>query len=94
MKEITTIIGLTGRFGGECPVQGYGEIDGKHWYFRARCDYWSFEVYENLNRKTVYWKYGEDYGSEYDASYMPDEDVLNCLEKSVNMYLVTEDKNK
>jgi hypothetical protein len=94
MKEITTIVDLTGRFGGHCPVQGYGEIDGKHWYFRARGAYWSFEVYADLNRETVYWEYGEDYGSEYEASYMPEEDVLKCLEKSVNMYLVAKVKNK
>lgn len=32
-------------FGGACPVQGYGQIDGHFCYFRARHDAWRFEVY-------------------------------------------------
>jgi hypothetical protein len=32
-------------FGGACPVQGYGEVDGHPCYYRARGKGWSLDVY-------------------------------------------------
>ena len=37
--------GLTLEFGGACPVQGIGTLDGRVAYYRARGDGWSFEVW-------------------------------------------------
>jgi hypothetical protein len=37
--------GLTIEFGGACPVQGFGTLDGRFVYYRARGDGWSFEVW-------------------------------------------------
>lgn len=39
--------GWEGRIEGFCPVQGHGVVDGRGWYFRARHDAWSFEVWES-----------------------------------------------
>lgn len=36
--------GWHGDIGGWCPVQGFGEVDGFPWYFRARGEHWSFGV--------------------------------------------------
>lgn len=40
-------VGWEGRIEGFCPVQGHGVVDGRGWYFRARHDAWSFEVWES-----------------------------------------------
>ncbi len=32
--------------GGNCPVQGWGSVDGLGWYFRARHSSWSLEIYD------------------------------------------------
>jgi hypothetical protein len=85
MERVTTIPGLNGSFGGNCPVQGDGELDGKYWYFRARGAYWSFEVSADEDSVTE-WEHGEEYGTKFDASWMPDEDVLKCIEKAVGLY--------
>jgi len=85
MKKITTIPGLTGSFGGNCPVQGDGELDGKYWYFRARHEAWSFDVSAD-DEGPADWEHCEEYGSSHDASWMPDEDVLKCIEKAVGLY--------
>jgi hypothetical protein len=37
--------GLAISFGGACPVQGFGTLDGRVAYYRARGTGWSFEVY-------------------------------------------------
>ncbi len=36
--------GWVGSFGGFCPVQGEGRVDGLPWFFRARGSRWQFAV--------------------------------------------------
>lgn len=31
-------------FGGACPIQGYGEVDGRNAYYRSRGTGWSLEI--------------------------------------------------
>jgi len=35
--------GITTQFGGQCPVQGIGLVDGRSFYYRSR-NGWKFEV--------------------------------------------------
>lgn len=51
-------------FGGACPVQGWGVVDGHACYYRARGKGWSLEVYppgasaDDLNASPL-WEHGE-----------------------------------
>lgn len=83
--------GWTGRLEGFCPLQGYGNVDGKHWYFRARWDHWSFEVWDEpfgadgeLPVKDPVWMFEAAYGeAEGDASWMPFSDAWRFIESSI-----------
>lgn len=37
--------GVTVEYGGACPVQGYGQVDGFLCYYRSRGEGWQFHVY-------------------------------------------------
>lgn len=45
MDGVAKAEGYEVAFGGACPVQGYGYIDGHFCYFRARHDEWRVEVF-------------------------------------------------
>jgi len=58
--------GVSITFGGACPVQGTGEIDGHGCYYRARGEGWSLEVYDCEiegdglpGEGHLLWEYGE-----------------------------------
>ncbi len=84
--------GWKGRLEGFCPVQGYGSVDGLTWYFRARYDSWSFEVWrepfimteygdEELPHGPSIWRADAEYeGGEFDASWMPLADAWSIIE--------------
>lgn len=93
MSKITTIPGLTGSFGGNCPVQGDGELDGKYWYFRARGCVWSFDVSEREDSE-IEWSHRAVYGTKSDAGWMPDEDALRCIEKAVGLYRASKEVSR
>lgn len=75
--------GWTGHLEGFCPVQGWGSLDGLHWYFRARWDDWSFEVYpttcedELPPSETCIWFTQGGYGN---ASWMKYSDAWSLIE--------------
>lgn len=70
--------GWKGRCDGACPVQGFGTLDGHHWYFRARGDEWHFAIGRQSKRISGYVAdedavalYVGDYGVMFDAGWMP-----------------------
>lgn len=86
--------GWKGRLEGFCPVQGYGTVDGLTWYFRARYDSWSFEVWrepfwndgytERLPDATAMWSAEAEYeGGEFAASWMPFADAWALIESCI-----------
>lgn len=79
--------GWWGVLGGFCPVQGQGSVDGRYWYFRARHEHWSFEVYTESceydlpsEDKRVWWAQAEYDG---DASWMPFSDAWSLIESCI-----------
>ena len=83
-------------FGGETPVQSWGTVLGKSFYFRARWKYWRFEVgeYEYLHAlsdadiEKLDFYIEEEYGSgPYDAGYMPFADSKEIITRSICTYL-------
>lgn len=73
-------------FGGNCPVQADGRIDGKPFYFRARGSGWSIGIGGEpvLNPE---WEYYEEYGDNpYAAGWMPQYEALGFMAKAFGMY--------
>lgn len=83
--------GWEGRIGGFCPVQGDGTVDGKTWYFRARHDEWSFEVWDEslgpegrLPTSEPRWWVVSPYGEgDHDASWMPFSHAWRFIDESI-----------
>ena len=83
-------------FGGQTPVQSWGTVLDKHFYFRARWKYWRFEVGEqdalptvsddDVKKLDLYIE--EEYGSgPYDAGYMPVAESSAIIIDSICRYL-------
>lgn len=75
-------------FGGNCPVQAEGTFDGKHFYFRARYDEWQFHAAdeaENVFAPSA-WVVERDYGSGFDAGWMPKHEAVGFIASSVEEY--------
>ena len=83
-------------FGGQTPVQCWGTVLGKHFYFRARWQYWWFEVGEEKyvpavgddDIKKLDFYIEEDYSPEpYAAGYMPESESRELITDSLCRYL-------
>lgn len=77
--------GWAGRIGGFCPVQGNGSVGNYFWYFRARHDAWSFEIYSescegDLPATGPIWFVDGEYD---DASWMPFSEAWKRIEESI-----------
>jgi hypothetical protein len=83
--------GWRGEFGGNCPVQGDGEVDGNPFYFRARNDGWTFSVAAaGVDPVDVFCGYAPgfeafgDYGEQMgDAGWMPLSDAALAVARAV-----------
>jgi hypothetical protein len=90
--------GWSGDFGGESPVQGDGEVDGRPFYFRARWNSWELDiaepggeplsVTEESMARGVGWRHEENFGDLdlWQASYMEMKDVQRCMDKAVALF--------
>jgi hypothetical protein len=81
-------------FGGWCPVQVTGMIDGLPFYFRARGDAWRLNIADAPGGDAVGvgfpgcpgWSYGENWGTWPDAGYMPDDIAIGFIEASIGKW--------
>ena len=72
--------GVELRFGGACPVQGDGEVDGRAAYYRARGGGWSLDVELSDNES---WTYG---GAPYawpDGGWLHRDESIANIETAV-----------
>lgn len=88
---------------GNCPVQAEGTIDGRIWYFRARGESWSFDVWpdgvgwlndqHDLPADQEEWTYSEPYGPidgggrEFAAGWMTEDEALGFIAIAAAKYL-------
>lgn len=79
--------GWKGSVGGQCPVQGEGTVDGLSWYFRARHDEWSFEVWRGPFREDGELPIGDPIwsarGEANDASWMRMSEAWSLIEAAI-----------
>ncbi|KKN19388.1 hypothetical protein LCGC14_0945990 [marine sediment metagenome] len=74
---------------GDCPVQSTGEIgdyEPDSFYFRARHESWSFEVYDGSNENKIIYSAQGDYGNEFSASWMPISIALKIVGEQINTF--------
>ncbi len=73
-------------FGGSCPFQAEGTVDGQEFYFRSRGSSWTFAVGGDVVMAPA-WLYEEDYGSEpYEAGWITDDEARAFITKAVSLY--------
>ena len=84
--------GLVITFGGACPVQGYGSLDGRGVYFRARHDVWRVEVYGEgvevdgyigLPKEPPEWVH---HGTHDHAGWMRPDETIAALREALAAY--------
>lgn len=75
------------QLGGNCPVQAEGTVDGRPFYFRARGAHWSFGVGDDpILEEDCDFYYEEEYGTQYEAGWMDDEEARKFIDKAVALY--------
>ncbi len=87
-------INWTGDIGGNCPVQGYGTIDGHPWYFRARGECWTIDISVSSDKDPLDvgepdapgW-HDEGYFGEWpSAGWMSDEEAWSFVERAMTAF--------
>jgi hypothetical protein len=79
--------GTLDTFGGNCPVQAEGTIDGQRFYFRARGEHWEFWVGAEADWFTDRaWLIEQDYGTFPDAGWMPQHEALGFIVEGIGAY--------
>lgn len=76
---------------GQCPVQAWGVIDGREFYFRSRHAHWSLTVYKPATTRSdiaaMEWSRREPWGEqEHDASWMPHDEARRMIERAATKY--------
>ena len=75
-------------YGGNCPVQADGTVNGKPFYFRARGQRWSMSIGGDDVIGKPEWYHQEAYGdTEFAAGWMEWEEALTFLRKAAAMYV-------
>ena len=87
--------GWAGTIYGFCPVQGHGKLDDVYWYFRARWDDWTFDVYsapcdDELPDQDKFLGYFD--GSYANASWMKYSDAWRIIEDQITAWRSRADK--
>jgi hypothetical protein len=83
--------GVEIEFGGACPVQGWGTVDGLPCYYRSRGDGWQFELrkeawdyqMERLEFEEVVFEYSERCYLWPDGGWVHREVSEKCIRKAV-----------
>ena len=84
--------GIRMHWGGACPVQGEGEIDGHPVYYRSRGETWTAEFFapgtdisEDLDGEVVFETYHRDY-INYDGGWIAAEETVRNLTQAAQEF--------
>ncbi|WP_428425862.1 hypothetical protein [Pararhizobium sp.] len=77
---------LVGIAGGIAPVQAYGLVDGKEFYFRSRGDSWQMQIGDADVIRTPEWFYQENYGTWPEAGGISEDQAYNFIEKAIEHF--------
>lgn len=94
--KLENVNGISGRFEGNCPVQGYGQVDGHAWYFRARGNGLTLYISPKKDLALVeeepfrwpfdseVWVISVPYGTDYEAGYIPYDEAKDFVLIALN----------
>ena len=71
---------------GNCPVQAEGRIAGRPFYFRARCEGWSFSVGEEPVGNPDWGHYADYDGEPFAAGWIDDDEARAFIEEAAALY--------
>ena len=77
--------------GGNCPVQGYGTVNGKPFYFRARGEDWSMCVGDSSGDLILEpdWYFEQPYGDEpFSAGWMTETEARAFIQQAAERYML------
>jgi hypothetical protein len=80
--------GVEIEFGGACPVQGFGIVDGLHCYYRSRGEGWQFHIaatYDDLIGNDI-WSYEERKYAFPDGGWVSAHVSEACIRKAVKLW--------
>ncbi len=77
---------LVGIAGGIAPIQAYGLVDGKEFYFRSRGDSWQMHIGDADVIRTPAWFYQEHYGTWPEAGGISEDQAYNFIEKAIEHF--------
>lgn len=84
--DVQSVVSISA-LGGNCPVQGVGEIAGQPFYFRARGDSWSLAIGGEIYGEAD-WSYSEAYGDgPFDAGSMTYDEAKDFIHKGARIFL-------
>jgi hypothetical protein len=75
---------VVGRAHGRAPVQSYGVIDGRDYYFRSRGEHWSMSIGASASKPD--WYYEERYGTWPEAGSISDDQVYNFIAEAASKF--------
>jgi len=76
-------------FGGQCPIQAEGLVDGKPFYFRARGQRWTMSIGGADIILNPEWHYAEPYGDdEFAAGWINSVDVKSGREQNQDVIVI------
>jgi hypothetical protein len=73
--------------GGNCPVQAFGTVNGKPFYFRARGEHWSMSIGGVDCIGAPEWHYEEPFGTWPEAGWMSEEQAEQFLRAAAERYV-------
>jgi hypothetical protein len=73
-------------FGGNCPVQAEGTIDGHAFYFRARGAHWSMSIGGKDVIGEPLWRHFEYWAPWPMAGYMTDDEARECIDRAIDIF--------
>ena len=77
-------------FGGNCPVQAEGAVDGQEFYFRARGARWSMSIGGDDHVLEPDWYHEEEWGDgPFSAGWMPEDVAREMMAKAFALYRAT-----
>lgn len=96
-KSDVPALDLRGQFyTSQSPVQAWGTVKGRAFYFRARYEGWEFAVspstddtpiFAATNREQLFIREGQFGTGKYDASFMPFDVAIEIIERCAKEYI-------
>ncbi len=77
---------VVGKAGGTAPVEAYGLVDGREFYFRSRGDSWQMRIADTDAIRSPEWVYRESCGTWPEAGRISEDAAYDFIEKAIEHF--------